>query len=339
MDYRDITALNQSTLKKILTSPQSFLQAVKKMEDREISTEEHFVLGTAIDLMLTSTREEFNEKFAIVPDDMGVTEAVKIILDNIYTELEELAVNLDTWEEQRNIILQHIKYQNYQSKWKDDTRIDAIIKAGVKYMTIKVLSEGKTPITQSDYAKATNCSMALRADHFTAPYCQKKSTETLQIIDKFIVAFEYKLLNFKGELDRIIIDHKAQTIQPIDFKSTGKSITMFNADFWKLRYDFQAAVYTLGLSKHPEIKKLVDKGYKILDFLYIVVETNLNNSPMAFSVPKSVIKIGLEGGTVFNREYEGFEQAILRYKYAHENNAWEYPMEYYQLNGKMPITL
>lgn len=339
MDYREIKALNQSTLKKILTSPQSFLQAVKKMESREISTEDHFILGNAIDLMLTSTREEFNSKFAIVPDDMGVTDAIKTILDNIYLELEELKVDLGSWETQRDIILKHIKFQNYQGNWKDDTKIDAVIKAGIKYMAIKILSEGKTPITQTDYAKATNCTMALRGDKFTASYCVKKLGKNIDIIDKFIVAFEHKLLNFKGELDRVIIDHNTQTIQPIDFKSTGKPINMFNGDFWKLRYDFQAAVYTLGLTKHPEIKELIDKGYKLLNFLYIVVETNLYNSPMVFEVSKDIIEIGLEGGQVFNREYEGFEQAILRYKYAHENNAWEYPMEYYQLNGKMPILL
>jgi hypothetical protein len=339
MDYREIRALNQSTLKKILTSPQSFLQAVKKMEAREASTEEHFILGSAIDLMLTSTREEFNSKFAIVPDDMGVTDAVKTILDNIYEELLEAQTEIGTWDSQRNIILKHVKFQNYQGNWKDDTRIDAMIKAGNQYMLMKELSEGKSLISHTDYAKATNCTMALRGDKFTAPYCVKKAGKNIDIIDKFIVAFEHKLLNFKGELDRVIIDHNTQTIQPIDFKSTGKTVGMFNSDFWKYRYDFQAAVYTLGLTKHPEIKELIDKGYKLLNFLYIVVETELYNSPMVFEVYEEVLKIGLEGGQVFNREYEGFEQAILRYKYAHENSAWEYPMEYYQLNGKMPIIL
>jgi hypothetical protein len=339
MDYREIRALNQSTLKKILTSPQSFLQAVKKMEAREVSTEDHFILGSAIDLMLTSTREEFNSKFAIVPDSMGVTDAVKVILDNIYEELLEAKADLGAWDTQRDIILKHVKFQNYQGNWKDDTRIDAMIKAGNQYMAIKILSEGKALLTQTDYAKATNCTMALRGDKFTAPYCVKKADKHIDILDKFIVAFEHKLLNFKGELDRVIIDHNAQTIQPIDFKSTGKTVGMFNNDFWKYRYDFQAAVYTLGISKHPEIKELIDKGYKLLNFLYIVVETELYNSPMVFEVSKEVCKVGLEGGQVFNREYEGFEQAILRYKYAHENSAWEYPMEYYQLNGKMPILI
>jgi hypothetical protein len=270
---------------------------------------------------------------------MGVTDAVKVILDNIYEELIEAKADLGTWDTQRDIILKHVKFQNYQGNWKDDTRIDAMIKAGNQYMAIKILSEGKSLITQTDYAKATNCTMALRGDKFTAPYCVKKPGKNIDILDKFIVAFEHKLLNFKGELDRVIIDHNTQTIQPIDFKSTGKTVGMFNSDFWKYRYDFQAAVYTLGLSKHPEIKELIDKGYKLLDFLYIVVETELYNSPMVFEVSKNILKIGLEGGLVFNREYEGFEQAILRYKYAHENNAWEYPMEYYQLNGKMPIML
>jgi hypothetical protein len=339
MDYREIRALNQSTLKKILTSPQSFLQAVKKMETREASTEDHFILGSAIDLMLTSTREEFNSKFAIVPDDMGVSDAVKTILDNIYEELVEAQIEVGLWDTQRDIILKHVKFQNYQGNWKDDTRTDAIIKAGSKYMAIRALSEGKSLISHTDYAKATNCTMALRGDKFTAPYCVKKPGKNIDILDKFIVAFEHKLLNFKGELDRVIIDHNTQTIQPIDFKSTGKTVNMFNSDFWKYRYDFQAAVYTLGLSKHPEIKELIDKGYKLLNFLYIVVETELYNSPMVFEVSKEVCKVGLEGGQVFNREYEGFEQAILRYKYAHENNAWEYPTEYYQLNGKMPIML
>lgn len=335
IDYQTISALNQSTLKKILISPQEYIKAKERQLAKDESTEQHFVFGSLVDSLLTETKQDFDNKYAVVPDDTGVSETIAKIVKGVYDDMyEKTPTNLEDYPGE---ILKHCNYELYQSRWKDETRFKKIVEQGSKYFDILKKCGTKTIVTESEYAKAVNCVMALRSDKFTGPYCQKKSSEDhIEIIDKHVVQFKYNGLEFKGEIDRIIIDHKNQTITPIDFKTTGKSVLNFENSFWHFRYDFQAAVYDLGLhlDKSERLQKYYQNGYSINRFLYIVVETYLNNNPMVFEITKTVLEVGIKG----NKEYEGFNKAIERYKYATENDAWDYPMEYYK-QGKNVISV
>ena len=132
-------------------------------------------------------------------------------------------------------------------------------------------------------------------------------------------------------MDKVFIDHTAKTITPIDYKTTGTSVDSFNYDFWRFRYDFQAAFYWTGLSLDPEIVKLREKGYKLLHFMYIVVERDSNNSPLIFRVPNAVTSIGWLGGTISNgKKLEGVTQALERYAFHNHNNKWDKPKEAYK---------
>ena len=335
IDYQTISALNQSTLKKILISPQEYIKAKERQLAKDESTEQHFVFGSLVDSLLTETKQDFDNKYAVVPDDTGVSETIAKIVKGVYDDMyEKTPTNLEDYPGE---ILKHCNYELYQSRWKDETRFKKIVEQGSKYFDILKKCGTKTIVTESEYAKAVNCVMALRSDKFTGPYCQKKSSEDhIEIIDKHVVQFKYSGLEFKGEIDRIIVDHKNQTITPIDFKTTGKSVLNFENSFWHFRYDFQAAVYDLGLhlDKSERLQKYYQNGYSINRFLYIVVETYLNNNPMVFEITKTVLEVGIKG----NKEYEGFNKAIERYKYATENDAWDYPMEYYK-QGKNVISV
>ena len=335
IDYQTISALNQSTLKKILISPQEYIKAKERQLAKDESTEQHFVFGSLVDSLLTETKQDFDNKYAVVPDDTGVSETIAKIVKGVYDDMyEKTPTNLEDYPGE---ILKHCNYELYQSRWKDETRFKKIVEQGSKYFDILKKCGTRTIITESEYAKAVNCVMALRSDKFTGPYCQKKSSnDHIEIIDKHVVQFKYSGLEFKGEIDRIIIDHKNQTITPIDFKTTGKSVLNFENSFWHFRYDFQAAVYDLGLhlDKSERLQKYYQNGYSINRFLYIVVETHLNNNPMVFEITKTVLEVGIKG----NKEYEGFNKAIERYKYATENDAWDYPMEYYK-QGKNVISV
>jgi len=335
IDYQTISALNQSTLKKILISPQEYIKAKERQLAKDESTEQHFVFGSLVDSLLTETKQDFDNKYAVVPDDTGVSETIAKIVKGVYDDMyEKTPTNLEDYPGE---ILKHCNYELYQSRWKDETRFKKIVEQGSKYFDILKKCGTRTIITESEYAKAVNCVMALRSDKFTGPYCQKKSSDDhIEIIDKHVVQFKYSGLEFKGEIDRIIVDHKNQTITPIDFKTTGKSVLNFENSFWHFRYDFQAAVYDLGLhcDRSEKLQKYYQNGYSINRFLYIVVETHLNNNPMIFEVTKTVLEVGIKG----NKEYEGFNKAIERYKYATENDAWDYPMEYYK-QGKNVISV
>tara|TARA_R110000751_G_scaffold34272_2_gene84945 strand:+ start:4047 stop:5087 length:1041 start_codon:yes stop_codon:yes gene_type:complete len=344
IDYKTISALNQSTLKQMLISPQTYVRAKERQLARVESTEQHFIFGSVVDMMLTESKEDFDKKYAVIPDDTGVTEVISRIIKGVYDQISEIVLETDL-EDYSEEILQHCDYEQYQSRWKDETRINKVIEQGSKYFNILKQSGTRSIITETEYAKAVNCVMALRSDKYTSKYCQKKSSNpNIEIINKHVVVFKYKDLEFKGELDRVIINHEEKTILPIDFKTTSKSVLNFESSFWHFRYDFQAAVYTLGLSldKSERLQKYYADGYSFKPMLYIVVETFLNNSPMVFEIGKSAINVGLYGNMdkspKIKENLEGFNQAIKRFKYATENDAWNYPMEYYE-QGKNTISL
>lgn len=337
IDYKKIAALNQSSLKKILSHPLDYRNAISKQSE---STEEHFVFGSMVDIMLTGSKEEFDKKFFKVSAETTVSEAVKTIVDGIVGELKEINISLDMWKDYRPIILKHVKYQNYQPNWKDDTRIDAIIKSADSYVNLLAEADNRIIISELLYAKAVNCVAALRSDQFTGRYSKpwKALGMNITVHDKVVLQFEYKGHAIKGEIDRVIIDILANTVTVIDFKTTSKPIMGFMSEFWKLRYDFQAAVYMEGIKHHPDFKKFFDIGFTLEPFKFIVADTECRYAPLVFSVPEHVLEIGLKGGRTSVREYEGFEQAIERYEYAVTNNRWEHPMEYYE-HGMLEIEI
>ena len=338
MEYRDIKKLNQSILKKILISPKEYLKAKEKQENGEQSIAPHFVFGSVVDIMLVGSKDEFEEKFVKIPDESKCSESVKAIVDGVFAEMVALEANEGVVD--RNVILKHCNNVGYYNNWKDDTRIDKILVDGKDYFELLKTTAGKTTITNTEYARALSCVMALKSDEFTKPYVDKKHDKNVEFWDKFVIEFNYKGFDLKGELDRVAINHSTKTITPIDFKTTGKPITGFQYEFFTYRYDFQAAVYAWGLTYHPKIQELLDKDYVIQDFLYIVVETNLVNDPMIFNVNADVLQIGFDGVTLNSgRTLEGFNKALDRLQYALDNNAWKFPMEYYLNGGKLNIEI
>lgn len=336
MGYQEIDKENQSCLKRILTSPQAYLEAKKRQQEKEEVVADHFIFGTVVDIMLTGSKDEFDEKFVKIPDETKCSDTVKKIIDEVFAHNEE-GVSIESL---RDSILVACNNVGYQSNWKDDTRVDKIIKEGNDYFDLLASLKGRTPITESEYAKALNCVMSLKSDEYTKQYVVAKGQPNVEFWDKFIIEFDYEGVQIKGELDRVVINHNTKKIIPIDFKTSGKPILSFPYEFLTYRYDFQAATYERGLYEHPTVITLLRDGYHIENFLYIVVEKDLRSNPMVFEVTQDLIKLGYEGGeTSRGLKYEGFKQAIERLQYAQENDAWLYPMEYYKQKGRLKLEL
>ena len=90
IDYQTISALNQSTLKQILISPQAYVKAKERQLSRIESNEQHFVFGSIVDMMLTESKEDFDKKYAVIPDDTGVTEVIGRIIKGLYDDVSYL---------------------------------------------------------------------------------------------------------------------------------------------------------------------------------------------------------------------------------------------------------
>ena len=60
-------------------------------------------------------------------------------------------------------------------------------------------------------------------------------------------------------------------------------------------------------------------------------------TPLTYEVSDKTLEIGQFGGEVDGRYYEGFKQAIERYKWHTDNDLWDYRMEDYKNEGVRQI--
>jgi hypothetical protein len=333
-DYRKLPGVNQSSLKKILTSPQAYLKARDRVES---STASHFVFGSLVDDMLLKPKiiDDKYYKMGASSTSEAIQGIVKFVYDQLVVRDKVIALDspaVDVY------ILEGCEMYGWQPKWGDEAKLKNIRKSGTDYYNALLKSYGKIIIPEEEYNQATICSSSLKADDFIKDYLTPTQNNTLY--KHKIVQFVINDIECKGELDLVYIDHQKKTIRPIDFKTTGKPVTGFNFDFWAYRYDFQAAFYSEGLKQDPEILQLIEDGYSLLNFQYIVVEKDMNNPPLIFTVPDSVISIGWSGGKRSSgRYYEGVMQAIKQYIWHTEENLWDYSMDYYKQNGTLFIEI
>lgn len=336
IDYRNVGGYNQSTLKKILQHPSEYIKAVDNQEGED-SEEDHFVLGKLLDLMMYDP-DKIKEKFKIT-DLPSITEIQKCISRTIVEtmELEDVKFLDKDSPACRKMVLEACILHEYYNNRKNDTRIDGIFKDCVEYINILITSKNKVIVSNELNYKAINCKASLLSDFRIKKYFSSKfekefkidTSKDVQFFKHVIVQYNYRGLELKGELDEVVINHKKKEIIPIDLKTLGQKIYKFKSQFWKLRYDFQAATYMLGLKNNSEIKKLLDLGYTLSNFEFIVVESNSTNNPLIYEVSPEVLKAGTEGGTSKSGyEYEGLDQAIDKFKYHVDKDMWDYPMEY-----------
>ncbi len=318
-EYKTIDKLNQSLLKEILKSPRSFKKAKEKYEAEDTSVASHYIFGSAVDHLITE-EIEFTDKFYVMKNS-SISDSIKNIIDHIWSETV-----VDDLSHAYESIVRACSYENYQPRWKEETRVKKIIEDGSNYYEDLKKAVGKQIISGNDYNKAIIAQASLMSDPYIGKYLKPRKGQ--ELIKKKVIEFVVEDIEFKCELDLVFIDHNLKEITPIDLKTTGSSIYSFPYNFWKLRYDFQAAVYSHALQeavyKNPKFK-----DYTINDFKFFVVEKEGNNKPMIFSTNKEILSIGIKGGILENgKVLEGFEQAIERYKYHTVVDNWDYPMEY-----------
>jgi hypothetical protein len=156
------------------------------------------------------------------------------------------------------------------------------------------------------------------------------------------IYFRYRGEDCKALLDGILIDHKNRTIQPFDLKTTGKSVYDFPVSFLQFGYYRQCALYETALySIGSPILSLLEQGYEMLDFIFIVVENKLSSSHPAiiYRTNAKDREYGRIGGYIGKRFYKGIDQLIDEYKFYRENDYWDLPVDLLRSNGEIQLNI
>ena len=340
-EYRKNPAINQSVLKALVYKP---LNKIVE-EESELYYEEktHFIIGGAVDCMLTQGIDEFNSKYYVSRLENKysdkITSICKEVFDMASKNNEELVLT-----SLYPYILQACNNHEYLMNWKDDTRVNKIIEAG-EYFNSLIESNNKTVLSQEEYTKVSNIVNSLLNNDTTKDYFIEGFEAT--ILYQLPIYFKYKDVDCKALLDMVRIDHTNKIIYPIDIKTSGDYTRNFLKSIRRFSYHIQAAFYTEALEYYVSTKEEL-KGYKIANFRFIVESVIEQGEPSVYILSDDYLEIGKNGreeillekeinGSLveYNRipAIEGFSQLIDRYKWYMNHLDYEKRMEYFMKNG------
>lgn len=83
----------------------------------------------------------------------------------------------------------------------------------------------------------------------------------------------------------------------------------------------------------------MEEGYKLLNFIFIVVETKISSSHPAIIYRVSDIDLlaGIYGGKEGRKTYKGIDELIDAYKFHRDNNYWELPRDLHFSRGEIEL--
>ena len=213
MSYYEIPAISASSLKLYANNPTLFFKVIKgetKTKDTEALSFGRIVHSKVF------TPELFKDEYIISSE--SCPPAISAVLDNLLTNA--LALEVYDLKSLRTQILDCCKVCSYQSSWKENTKIESILKYE-KYWDFMIASRDKKIITMEDYLNANIYEECLRNHPGAAALIFGEDEEVLLEHEIF---WEYKGLPMKSKLDKVKINHTNKVIKLIDLKTTSESV-------------------------------------------------------------------------------------------------------------------
>lgn len=305
-----------------------------KLENPETEDDDkiYFRIGSALDCLLTSP-ERWDEDFKVINVNRPWGLMGKLI-DNLPPDLDMFSAP-------------HL-YQEAYDKSGYKMKLDTVINNFWKneetykyYMATRGTGKDKTIISKDEYDSVVKCNELISANEFIHQYFNSTGIG-IEILRQVPIYFKHKGEDCKALLDGIHIDHRNKTIQPYDLKTTGKSVYDFPSAFLQYGYYRQCAFYELAvLSEKSPVRDLLQQGYKLQDFIFIVVETKISSSHPAviFRTTFHDRNCGLNGGYMGKRFYKGINNLIEDYQYYRDNDYWDLPRDLYENKGEILLNV
>lgn len=310
MEYITAEAISYSALSRLTNGPKAYL-------NKDKPTGDFLITGSAVDIMLTESEEEFHNQFYIMTANKPTSEMM-LAYTNTMIETDNPQIAMAASGYKRAVTTE---------KWETEGKpyYDAIKAAGNKMI-----------LSLEEYMRVQSVVNTLKTNEFTKEYFSKPE-EDIDIQYQLIHYFDYKKRKGKIKLDIVVIDHKEKKIHPKDLKTTGKPVINFLSSYRSYKYYIQGGWFMIGLEDwknehYPE--------YEIVNFEFIVAEMFNTNQPMIFPMSSSEIKGAIKGGvTSTGYKLKGIDELLEDLNYYEKENKWDYPAEVMRKQGRMELEL
>lgn len=330
-EYFNTKAISNSLL-GTLSNPR-WLKIKMDNPDSEDEDKVHFRIGSALDCQLTSP-ELWEEQFLVIDATRPMGFMGKFI-DNLPPGLDPYLDDLDKYQEAYNKAGYKMALTKVVEKfWKTSELLEY-------YLATRNVDRSKQILSKEEYDIVIKAKELLLANEYSEMYFRPLEG-IYELITQVPIYFKYMGEDCKALLDGILIDHQTQTIQPYDLKTTGKSVYDFPKAYLDYGYYRQCAFYEIAVeSKESPVYDLIQKGYTVLDFKFIVVETKITSTHPAviYNVSLADRMRGIVGGYVGQRYYKGIDELILAYRFHIDNNYWNLPMDIFYSKGQIKLNI
>ena len=295
----------------------------RRIEEPEESDAKHFRIGSAVDYILTGDDSFYNAYRVIQysrPSAMmgDFVDHLIDILKNV--DIAEIAV--DDW-------LNY--YMEAYSKTGYKTKLETVIKNFESkdevqgYFNEQLVIDDRISISSEEDRMVSNIVLSLQSSDLTKKWIVDMPNDPeIDVFDQLEIEWRYRGYDAVSHLDKVLVNHKAKMIHPMDLKTTGKSIYSFPQSVLKYGYFRQAAFYMRALEswklKHDRIK-----DYKIDNFRFMVAETHCYSPPMVYKCTDNDIIVGLHGGYLHSssKYIKGVCDLIQDLKWHQHHNRWD----------------
>lgn len=328
-EYFESSRLNQSTLVDLIPGLEAFLKKKEKRESGEVS-EEVFLLGNAIDTILTGEETDFSEKFYVSNIEEKPSEVEMEIAQYVFEMAGAIDVkDVEELGEYKNLIQEAAENLDWYKGKPGEKRIDNFVKKVSPYFEDIKRAFGKQVISKSQKDIVDRVVDSLRENPSTKPYFDRTSlrrSENVIVYYQPVIYFSYMGIPCKAMLDILVVSKNpdtqvVETVQEFDIKTTSGSTLNFLSAFKRFRYDIQRAWYRLAL------KSLYPKAEFLSPCLIVESVTNPGN-PIIYRVSDSLLEMGEKGReeawveSLYIRPLKGYKELVEDYKFYTENG-WE----------------
>lgn len=365
--YFESDALSQSNLKKLLGGIDSFINNQKEESELFYTEKGHFIIGSAVDTILTGVEGEFENKYHVSvlekkPSDTEmsiINRAFQDILDS-YSEEQLKEQGIDELSKYPGSIQMAIEEHNYQPNWKTETKINKIVENGTLYFEDLKKAVGKQMLSSNEMVLISSIVSSLKTNPRTSKYFDRDAllrADKVTVYYQLPIYFTYKGVKCKALLDMLIVIRdeagKVVSVQAFDLKTMNGNTLKFPSNLKSFRYDIQAAWYTEAIFAKDSTLKIDGLVPEVLrPFTFIVESNSQPGIPLLYEIDEELLLTGkfgrpdliLQGKNenqvdvleILKQKVVGFDELIDTYIYQ-SNNDWKEEKVITDNNGVLKI--
>lgn len=237
--------------------------------------------------------------------------------------------------------LEGAAHAEYGKTWLNTTVLKKL-NDNASYYTYLQEAEGKTLVSHTDFKTAEECVHILKTHPFTEKYMGDGDPfeEGIERINqlKFKSAYDNTLI--RCMFDRIIVNHKDKTIQPIDLKTTGKAEKKFEGSVLDWDYYIQAGMYSQILL---DVISQDDyfKDFTILPFKFVVIN-RYRRKPQVWTyklVKEDNDLIDPNEEVLLQHGFKPWRRLVIEANWHLQTGKFDYPYETYVSGGDQEINI